>query len=473
MFKSIFAKYIITFTIIIVSVFIILGLLLGNIINNFFETTTKDNLYKINSSFKLIVLNGYLISNDEDTDYYISSSNYLKNDIKALTENDEIEIIIFNNNGINLLSSSSRYERISEDFLNQYKTSDKYYVKTTFDNYFDSSVYLYVSSFILENNLYFIITYSNASSIERVVSSLIKMLLMVSMWVMIAAIIASYFISERTVRPLRFISKAAKSFSSGDFGVRVPVIGNDEIAELAITFNNMAFSLEKIDDSRRSFISNVAHDLRSPLTTIIGFIDGILDGTIPADRTDYYLKIVNSEVKRLSRLVNQLLDITRIESGERKFDFKPFDICELTKQILISFEQRINKKQLDVEFNCPEEKEIVLGDIDAINQVIYNIIDNAIKFSYDNGLLKFSIFEADKNIVLSIYNTGIGVKDDDIPYLFDRFYKADKSRGKDKTGVGLGMYIAKTIIDVHEGKIEVKSKYEEYCEFIISLKKYK
>ena len=240
MFKSIFAKYIITFTIIIVSVFIILGLLLGNIINNFFETTTKDNLYKINSSFKLIVLNGYLISNDEDTDYYISSSNYLKNDIKALTENDEIEIIIFNNNGINLLSSSSRYERISEDFLNQYKTSDKYYVKTTFDNYFDSSVYLYVSSFILENNLYFIITYSNASSIERVVSSLIKMLLMVSMWVMIAAIIASYFISERTVRPLRFISKAAKSFSSGDFGVRVPVIGNDEIAELAITFNNMA-----------------------------------------------------------------------------------------------------------------------------------------------------------------------------------------------------------------------------------------
>ena len=172
-------------------------------------------------------------------------------------------------------------------------------------------------------------------------------------------------------------------------------------------------------------------------------------------------------------MVNQLLDITRIESGERKFDFKPFDICELTKQILISFEQRINKKQLNVEFNCPEEKEIVLGDTDAINQVIYNIIDNAIKFSYDNGLLKFSIFEADKNIVLSIYNTGIGVKDDDIPYLFDRFYKADKSRGKDKTGVGLGMYIAKTIIDVHEGKIEVKSKYEEYCEFIISLKKYK
>ncbi len=289
-------------------------------------------------------------------------------------------------------------------------------------------------------------------------------------WVLIAALIAVYFISERVIAPLREISSAAKRFASGKFDVRVPVRGSDEVAELATTFNHMAESLDNYDNMRNSFMSNVSHDLRSPMTSIAGFIDGILDGVIPPEQHKYYLQVVSDEIRRLSRLVNSLLDLSRIQAGERKFTFAPFDICEMSRQILISFEQKINAKRLDVEFECPEERINVVADADAIHQVFYNICDNAVKFALDGGKLRISIKRLrGKKLSVEIYNEGQGISPEDINYVFERFYKSDKSRGLNKNGAGLGLFISKTIMEAHDEQIWVESEHGKNCCFGFTL----
>ena len=267
------------------------------------------------------------------------------------------------------------------------------------------------------------------------------------------------------------MNKAAKEFAAGHFDVRVPVNGNDEIAELAETFNNMAASLEHNEEMRRLFLANVSHDLRTPMTTISGFIEGILDGAIPPENTNHYLEIIAGEVRRLSRLVNSLLDITRIQAGERKFNMAPFDICELAREIIITSEQRLEAKKLDVVFDADSDNMFVNADRDAIHQILYNICDNAIKFSNEGGRYEIGIHEKSGKVTVSVFNEGIGITAEDLPYVFDRFYKSDRSRGLDKTGVGLGLYIARTIIEAHKEKIWVESEYGKWCRFSFTLQK--
>jgi signal transduction histidine kinase len=226
---------------------------------------------------------------------------------------------------------------------------------------------------------------------------------------------------------------------------------------------------------RNSFVANVSHDLRTPMTTISGFIDGILDGVIPPEQHSHYLQVVSTEVRRLSRLVTALLDVSRLQAGDRKFDMKPFDACEMGRQILISFEQKIEDKGLDVEFSCDEDRMFVLADRDAIHQILYNICDNAIKFSREGGKLAMSFTWSGgestrhRKAVVKVYNEGQGIPPEDIPFVFERFYKSDKSRSLDKSGVGLGMFIAKTIIEAHKETISVSSEYGQNCTFTFTL----
>ena len=294
---------------------------------------------------------------------------------------------------------------------------------------------------------------------------------MSTLWIMLAALIAVYFITERMVAPLKSMSRAAKSFAKGQFDARVTVTGSDEIAELAVAFNNMAENLAIANEMQRSFVANVSHDLRTPMTTISGFIDGILSGAIPKEKQEYYLGVISEEVRRLSRLVSALLDISRMQAGERKFAMAEFDICELSRQVLISFEQKIEGKKLDVSFECDSDRMDVIGDRDAIHQVLYNICDNAIKFSHDGGKFDIRIAEKDKKTYISVYNEGVGIPSEDVGRIFDRFYKSDKSRGLDKSGVGLGMYISRTIIDAHGEKIWAESEPGQWCRFTFTLQK--
>lgn len=309
------------------------------------------------------------------------------------------------------------------------------------------------------------------SGFDELLESMNKTIIMSSLWLMLAALIAVYIISERLVSPIRAMSRAVKEFAAGHFDVRVPVNGNDEVAELSEAFNNMANSLQHSEETKQIFLSNVSHDLRTPMTTISGFIDGILDGAIPPEKHQHYLGIIASEVRRLSRLVSTLLDITKIQAGERKFNMAPFDICEQAREIIISSEQRLEDKKLDVQFNADRDNMYVNADRDAIHQILYNICDNAIKFSKEGGVYDISIRESGNKVVVSVYNEGDGIPEEDLPYVFDRFYKSDKSRGLDKTGVGLGLYIARTIIEAHKEKIWVESEYGKWCKFTFTLPK--
>ncbi len=302
------------------------------------------------------------------------------------------------------------------------------------------------------------------------VADLTKTVLSSALLVLIAALIAAYFITERTIAPLREMSMAARNFAAGKFDRRVNVRGKDEVAELSEAFNQMADSLENLEKMRNSFVANVSHDLRTPMTTIAGFIDGIRDGVIPPEEHDHYLEVVSIEVQRLSRLVASLLDLSRLQAGDRKFVMKSFDICEMARLILISFEQQIEEKRLEVEFFCEEDRMTVLADHDAVYQIFYNICHNALKFSRPNGMLRIClVYTKEKKVEIAVYNEGEGIPTEDQPYVFERFYKSDKSRGLDKSGVGLGLYIAKTIIAAHGEKIWVASEPGKNCEFFFTL----
>lgn len=304
---------------------------------------------------------------------------------------------------------------------------------------------------------------------DELLNTMLKTVILSSMWIMLTAIVVVYFLTEKIISPLKEMSRAAKQFADGQFDVRVPVRGHDEIAELATAFNNMADSLATMEQMRTTFLANVSHDLRTPMTTIAGFIDNILVGAIPPEKQDYYLGVIANEVKRLSRLVSSLLDISRMQAGERKFTMTTFDVCELARQVLISFEQKIEDHKLDVDFECTEDNMFVVADRDAIHQVIYNICDNGIKFSKKNGKFKVAVEYTDHKVRVSVYNEGVGIPPDDIKYVFERFYKSDKSRGLDKTGVGLGLYICKAIIKAHGEDIWVESDYGRNCKFAFTL----
>lgn len=307
---------------------------------------------------------------------------------------------------------------------------------------------------------------------DRMTSDLTATVISAALLVLIAILIAVYGISERVTSPLRMMSNATKQFADGNFAVRVPVSehGRDEVAQLASAFNQMAESLGNLENLRNSFIANLSHDLRTPMTTIIGFIEEIRDGVIPPEEQDHYLEIISIEANRLSRLVSSLLDLSRIQAGDRKFTPRPFDICEMARLILISFEQQIDEKRLEIGFVCDEDRMTVLADHDAIYQIFYNICHNAVKFSKEGGALRIRIHaDRDDKVLISVYNEGQGIPEADLPYVFDRFYKSDKSRGLDKTGLGLGLFIAKTIIQAHGEKIWVESEAGSYCEFFFTL----
>jgi signal transduction histidine kinase len=313
----------------------------------------------------------------------------------------------------------------------------------------------------------------SANDVDNLTMKTVRTIILSSLWVMIASFVAIYFITEKIVDPLRRMSYATKQFAAGKFDVRIEVDGEDEIAELATAFNSMAQSLAEIEYTRSNFIASVSHDLRTPMTSISGFIDGILDGAIPPEKHTYYLNIIGQEVRRLSRLVSQLLDISRMEAGNRKFEKTPFDICEMARIILLSFESKIDAKRLDVEFNAPDSKLFVYSDKDAINQVIYNICENAVKFSSEGGKYRITISDEGGFVRVSVYNEGVGISPEDLPHIFERFYKSDKSRGLDKTGVGLGLYICSTIMDHLGEKIYVESEHGKYCCFTAEITKYK
>lgn len=309
------------------------------------------------------------------------------------------------------------------------------------------------------------------TGVQSLVLAVIRIFLVSALACLILAFICIWHLTKKMVTPLQQMSAAAKQFAIGDFSYRVKVEGNDELADLGTAFNDMASALDKLESSRSNFVANVSHELKTPMTSIAGFIDGILDGTIPKEKEDYYLGIVSGEIRRLSRLVVAMLNMSKIESGE--FEMKPnnYDISDQIIHILLTFEQKIEKKNIEIIGLEDLKPQYIVADPDMIYQVIYNIFDNAVKFTNENGYIKVTLEDLGDKIQISIKNSGSGIKADELSRVFERFYKVDKSRSLDAKGAGLGLYIVKTMVEMHSGRIYAKSEDENTAEFVFTLPK--
>ena len=298
------------------------------------------------------------------------------------------------------------------------------------------------------------------AEMTRLTGRTLQIFAMVALLVFVAAVVATPYLTRRATKPIRDMAAAAKQIAHGDYTVRVPTgHQNEEIEEMAVAFNNMTVALQNSERVRQEFVANVSHELKTPMTTIAGYLDGMIDGTIPEEKHYYYMNLVSTEVRRLSRLVRNMLNISKLrDQGVPKEQLADFDICEAAGQALLSFEQRINQKKLNVDIDMPELGVTVRALPDAVTQVLYNLMDNAVKFVNEGGTLSVSVRPRGNSAVVTVGNTGPTIPAEELPLIFDRFHKTDKSRSTDRDGAGLGLYIVKTIVLAHGEDIYVTSR---------------
>ena len=326
------------------------------------------------------------------------------------------------------------------------------------DERFVASVPIYDQ---FRNPVGIVIMSTPTAQVNRILQTISDTFLFVSLLVIVMAVVAMTFLARSHAQPLRLMAKAASDFGHGRLNARVKVDEHSpqEIQELALAFNNMASSLQKSEYQRQEFVANVSHELKTPMTTISGFVDGMLDGTIPPERHEHYMRMVSEETKRLSRLVRSMLDISRLQDQDIPEEKKSrFDLCEQVGQVLITFEQKILAKKLDVQVLFPDHPAYTFAGSDYITQVVYNLLDNAVKFCPEEGTLGLQIRQGRGKWYVSISNSGSTIPPEELPLVFDRFHKLDKSRSQNRDGWGLGLYIVKTIVCRHGEDISVSSR---------------
>ena len=301
---------------------------------------------------------------------------------------------------------------------------------------------------------------ASTTSMDTMWQAFLGLFLMTAMVVLMIAFAVCSVTTMRQIKPIREMAQATRLYAEGDFDVRMKDYGrSDEIGELAASFNRMAETLQQTERKRRDFIANISHELKTPMTTIAGYTDGILDGTIPPESEKQYLQIISDESRRLSRLVRRMLDVSQLQVMDPLKSGSRFDVCESMRRVLISMEKKITDRHLDVEADIPEEPILVRGDNDMITQVIYNLLENAAKFARTGTALYLGVTTAaDGKAYVTVRNLGDTIPADELPKLFERFHKSDKSRSEDKDGVGLGLYIVKTILEQHKEQIQVTSE---------------
>lgn len=319
----------------------------------------------------------------------------------------------------------------------------------------------------------YIIIHSSIDSIEQEKEELLRISYITLAVIFALSLIILLIFTVSVYLPLKKITEAANEYASGNLKHRFKVPGRDEIGYLAATLNYMAYELNKSEEYQKKFVANVSHDFRSPLTSIKGYIEAMKDGTIPYEMQEKYLDIVIFETERLRKLTSSLLTLNSYDSRETLLDISKFDINQVIKKTVATFEGVCSRKKISFILTFSEKEQYVTADVGKIQQVLYNLIDNAVKFSHHNSSIQIRVSEQNGKIFVSVKDFGIGIPKDSVSKVFDRFYKTDLSRGKDKTGTGLGLSITREIIQAHNENIDVISTEGVGTEFIFSLAKAK
>ena len=358
-------------------------------------------------------------------------------------------------------------KRVPESVTRQVLEQGKFTGMSDLGGLFDKNSYVVGVPFVLTRGTIsvvqgMVLVSTDTAAVQSMWQDTVAIFFFVAVIVLMIAVVASSLFASYQSRPLNEMAEAARKFGQGEFDTRVTGYENrgDEIGALAEAFNSMANSLEKVESQRADFIANVSHELKTPMTTIAGFAEGILDGTIPQEREKESLQIIVSETRRLSRLVRRMLDLSRLNAlAESSITAQEqFDLTEVMSRVIVSLEGKITGRKLDVDVQMPDEKLMVWGDPDSITQVCYNLLDNAAKFAATGSVITIVITKKDGKACTTVRNLGATIPKDELPVLFDRFHKADYSRSMDREGVGLGLYIVKTILGNLKEDIHVTSE---------------
>ena len=459
--KTSFSRSFTTAATILLLALVVLGTSFQLQVNEYMETTTVSGLQQ----------DAAVISNlaaAYSIDGRLSSRDLLLN-LDIISQVTDADVIICDQSGYIILCSDAltgcNHEgwQVNADYMKNVVENGSYSATGIIRNLYPDERYVVASPILnAEKAEGIVIVSSPTAATNQILNRISNIFLTASVFVVLMAVLAVIAFARRESQPLRKMAKAANAFAHGNLKARVKLEEDysEEMEELALAFNNMAISLQKSEYQRQEFVANVSHELKTPMTTISGYIDGILDGTIPAERRDHYLRIVSDETKRLSRLVRSMLDISQLQKEEGIPEDKKmhFDLEETMGQVLITFEKKINDKHLDVDVDFPEHPVYTFANPDYITQVIYNLLDNAVKFCPERGTLGLKLREGGSKVYISISNTGDTIPAEELPLVFDRFHKLDKSRSQNRDGWGLGLYIVKTIVCSHGENISVSSK---------------
>ena len=470
--KSTFSRTLTALAVILLAAFFLVGLSFQLLVRNYMEGQAMSRLKR---NCEAIVE----VAAAAEQENLLVGREFLVN-LSVVNRISGTDTVICDADGTLLICSedpfgcSHRGLQISQDYLQQVVSQDFTMSRSTIAGLYEDQRYVVAAPILNPEGqpVGIVISSMPATATKVVMGWLLNRFLQVTLIVIVVAAVVLTIYAKKHSSPLRELSNAAVSFGHGDLTARVQVPDRapEEVQELALAFNNMASSLEKSEYQRQQFVANVSHELKTPMTTISGFVDGILDGTIPQDQQEKYLQVVSQETKRLSRLVRSMLDISRLQEQEGIPEemCSPFELSECMGQSLLSFEQKIEEKQIQMEVSLPEHPVYVKACQDYITQVIYNLMDNAVKFCPQEGSIFAKVSVSGKKAYVSIANSGVTIPEEELSLLFDRFHKLDKSRSENREGWGLGLYIVKTIICSHGEDISVSSR-DGITEFTFTL----
>lgn len=451
MFKSILNRLFWTNVAILLLVLTSVSVAMTAFLTNYVSSRQYDLAVKTSSSIEYLTVLLQIESND------FRSQQIYKSTLASWAHLVNSDITVIDNTG-EVFASTNDIKRVPPQFITAVLSGENISKRDYFGNYYDNKVYI-VGLPIRYNNQIVGGMFFNTQlpNMHGTLFELLNMLLISCGLSILFAFIFVYLQSRHITAPIKDINRAVMNIASGQFSQRLKVNTPDEIGQLASSFNYMAASLEHLEEMRSQFISDVSHELRTPMTSISGFVEGILDGTIPQERQQEYLQLVLDETRRLTKMTNDMLEMSKMNSAEYKLDVSKFDINELMRLCIIQMEQKISDKNLELDVQFTADVLTVIADKDAIRRVILNILDNAVKFSYENTKMSILIYAADNKAYVSIGNFGIGISDEEMKNIFDRFYKTDKSRSSDKKGAGLGLSMVKNIINLHKQQLWAES----------------
>ena len=465
--KTLYLKLLLAYLIFGLFGFVAVATFVSNMTMDHLKKEKADSLYR----------EATLIANTYASDLYSNEATLesVKDQLDALDTYMNATIWIINPSGRMILDSSSPVDVETEIVVENFDptvTAGSYYTVGDFFDTFDKDVLSVFAPITADYRVkgYVVIHYA-MSNLEAEANSLLNISYIMLVILFLLSLIILIFFTEIVYIPLRKITEATEQYASGNMHYEFSVESEDEMGYLAASLSYMASEIARSEDDQKKFVANVSHDFRSPLTSIRGYLEAMIDGTIPPEMHEKYLTIVLNETDRLTKLTNSLLTLNNLNTNGMMLNKTDFDINRTIRNVAASFEGTCRQKMIAIELVLTGDEMYVVGDVDKIQQVLYNLLDNAIKFSHHDSVIKMETTEKRSKIFVSVKDSGIGIPKDDLKLIWDRFYKTDLSRGKDKKGTGLGLSITKEIIQAHGEHINVISTEGVGTEFIFSLPK--